>query len=223
MFECRFCGMKYTKVSTLQAHLCAVKKRYLEKDNIGSKLGFRIFQRLYEVHTTKKDQKTFEEFITSNHYVSLVKFGRYLVELNPINCDEFIDFIIKNAIPIAKWRSEEVYILYLSEFIKNEVPERAVERTILELENWAKENKTDYSKFFETALPNEAVWLIRSGRISPWVLYLSSTADSLFNRISEEQSKLISKVIDPAKWQTKFMLKKDDVRFIKDILKAANL
>lgn len=223
MFDCKFCNKKFTKVSTLSAHLCAVKKRFLEQDSIGSKLGFRVFQKVYDFNTSQKTQRTIEEFITNTHYLGFVKFGRYLVELNPINCDAFVDFVVKNGLPIDKWRSEEVYTLYLADFTKGEQPNRAVERTILELESWAKEHKTDYTKFFEEVIPNEAVWLIRSGRISPWVLYLSSTADKLFNRISSEQSKLIEKAINPAKWQTQFMLKKDDVKFIKDILKAASL
>jgi hypothetical protein len=223
MFDCKFCGKKFTKVSTLSAHLCAVKKRFLDQDSIGSKLGFRVFQKVYEFNTSQKNPKTIEDFITSPHYLSFVKFGRYLVELNPIDCDQFVEFVIKNAIPIDKWRSEEVYTLYLSEFTKSEKPERAVERTILELEAWAREHKTEYTKFFEEVIPNEAVWLIRSGRISPWVLYLAQTSDKLFNRISSEQSHLIEKAINPAKWQTQFMLKKDDVKFIKEILKVAAL
>lgn len=220
---CKFCEKGFGSEKTLAVHMCVKKKRWAERDMIGARLGFRVFQRFYELTTTSKKPKSQEDFIDSKFYSDFVRFGRYLVELNPINADAFIDFVIRNGVKLKEWTADFVYDSFLEDFMKSEGPEMALERTILEMQEWADENKKSFADFFKEVNANEATFLIRAGRISPWVLYLAPSADELFARLSPEQGKIINSVIDPSRWQARFMLKKDDVKFVTELLEEAGL
>lgn len=220
---CKFCEKGFGSEKTLAVHMCVKKKRWAERDMIGARLGFRVFQRFYELTTNSKKPKSQEDFIDSKFYSDFVRFGRYLVELNPINADAFIDFVIRNGVKLKEWTADFVYDSFLEDFMKSEGPEMALERTILEMQEWANENKKQFSDFFKEVNANEATFLIRAGRISPWVLYLAPSADELFARLSPEQGKIINSVIDPSRWQARFMLKKDDVKFVTELLEEAGL
>ena len=65
--------------------------------------------------------------------------------------------------------------------------------------------------------------MIRSGHISPWVLYLSPKAKNLLGRLNSEQIVIVEDVLDPEHWQKQILRREDDVSFVRDILEAANL
>ncbi|QCG76100.1 hypothetical protein MIJ3_00060 [Pseudomonas phage vB_PaeM_MIJ3] len=223
MAKCEFCSKEFKSERTIAAHLCVKKKRFAEKDTVGSRLGFRVFQRFYELTTSSKTPKSFREFIDSKFYIDFVKFGRHLIDINPINTDEYIDFIIKNAIPLSDWKKDYVYVRYLKEYTQKEPAQKALERTIIEMGTWCTENNVDIVDFFEKVNTVEAVYLIKSGKLSPWVLYLASSSDKLWVRINEEQEKFIQTAVDFDWWQKKFIANKDDVDFIVSVLTEAKL
>jgi hypothetical protein len=221
--SCKYCEQSFKSERTLSAHICVKKRRMLDKDSIGSQLGFRVFQRFYELTTNTKKPKNLEDFISSKYYSSFVKFARHLVDLNPVDCNSFVDFVISNGIPLNQWHHDEVYLKFLKTHIENEHTDRAVERTILFIDEWSKDNKKTINEFFEQISPIEASFMIRSGRLSPWVLYLSAKGASLLSRFNEEQMAIIKGIIDPVLWKGKFMAKQDDVRFVKNLLRTADI
>jgi hypothetical protein len=222
-YECKFCGNKFHREQTLVVHMCPKKRRHLEIDTPPSRLGFRVFQRFYQLSMHGKKLRTTDEFIESPYYIDFVKFGRYLVDLKPINIDQFIDFVIKNGVKLKDWTKEFVYDQYVEDLIKKEPADSAVERSIVTMDEWAQKNKTTMGNFFKEISANEAAFLIKRGKLSPWALYLAESGDPLMQSFNEEHVKIISGMIDPSFWHKKFKSKSDDVDFIADVLKAAGL
>lgn len=222
-FACKFCGKSFAQEKTLASHLCTKKQRHADKDSFGSRFGFRVYQRFYELTTSTKAPKTFDEFVESTYYLSFVKFGRYIAQLDPIDPGSFVDFVIKNGVKLAQWQAPFVYETYLTELLKREPAERGVERTFAFINDWAEENKCDYKDFFKIVPSTEATYLIKTGRISPWLLYLADSAEQLFNRLNEEQYKIIEPIIDPTEWSKKIKKNEDDVLFIKQLCAAAGM
>lgn len=220
---CKYCKKSFSKESTLARHMCPKKKRFIDKDSVGSRIGFRVFQRFYELTTTATKQKTIEDFIESNYYLAFVKFGRHVADLNPIDFEKFITFVINSGIKLDDWTKDYVYDAYLIDLIHKEPSERAVERTITTMAQWAEENNRPYNVFFNEASVFELTFLIKTGRISPWVLYLAETAETVFNRFNSEQYKMIEPIIDTKIWAKKLTKNEDDCKFIKTILKEAQL
>lgn len=203
--------------------MCTKKKRYADKDLLASRMGLTVFQRFYQLTTTSKKVKTVEDFIDSSYYLDFVKFARYLAELNPVNREAFVDFVIKNGVKLKDWTKEFVYETYLQELMKKEPPEKALERTVLLMVEWAEANGKEYKDFFREISVNEAFFFVKNGRISPWVLYLADSASTVMEQFNEEQYKMIENLIDPTFWNHKIRSNKEDSQFILETLDRAGL
>lgn len=222
-FECKFCGTKFHKESTLTTHMCVKKRRHMDINTAGSRFGFRTFQRFFELTAKAKKLKSQEEFINSTYYIGFVKFGNHLALLKPVHADQFIDFVIMGGIPLKDWTDDRVYYLYIEDLYKKEPAASATDRTITEIMEWADRNKVPFNEFFKRISGNEAAYMIRTGRLSPWVLYLSGTGDSLMNRFTDDHTPMIGTIIDPGFWMKKFKRSDEDVTYIRDLLEQAGL
>lgn len=223
MNECQFCKKSFKSAKTLSVHMCTRKRRWADRDTIGARLGFRVYQQFYKMTTQQKAPKTQEVFIKDRMYSAFVKYGRHLADLNPIDADKFIEYVIRNGVAIDKWCFDSTYNTYLKEHIAKEPAERAFERTVLEMQRWATENDLTVQQFFNDVNTFEAVNLVRSGRISPWILYLAPSSDLLWDRFSEEQEKIIYEAVDAEVWKNKFNSQINDVVFVKSVAKSSGL
>ena len=222
-FLCKFCGTKFHKEKTMITHLCVKKQRYADTETAGARFGLRVFQRFYDLTMNSKKTKTVQEFIESQYYIDFVKFGNHLALLKPLYIDKYIDFVILNGVKLADWTKEFVYECYIEDLIKKEPAESATERTITNIIEWASKNNCEFNEFFSSIPPNEAAYLIKVGKISPWVLYLSATGGKLLSRLSEEHGKIIGPMIEPSVWMRKFKKLPNDVDYIRNLLEQAEL
>lgn len=220
---CKFCSKGFSSERTLIAHMCPKKRRFADKDQPGSLLGFRVYQRFYEFATTAPEPRTFMEFIFSPHYMAFVKFARYVIDLGPLSSDRFIDHVIKNGIKMKQWNNPDVYEKWLVEHLRKEPVAVALERGVLTMDAWATEQGLEYTDFYSKVHTVEAVQLIRSGKLSPWVLYVSENSTDLLGRMNAEQNKILFSILDVNMWNFVFHKRLDDVRFAKEILGEAGL
>jgi hypothetical protein len=147
-FQCKFCGAKFQKETTLATHMCVKKERHMNINSTGSRFGFRTFQRFYELTVKAKKLKSQEEFINSSYYIGFVKFGNHLALLKPIYPEQFIDFVIMNGIKLEKWTDDFVYETYVEDLSKKEPAASATDRTITEIMAWCDKNNIPFKDFF---------------------------------------------------------------------------
>lgn len=222
-YQCKYCGAKFHRETTLSTHMCVKKQRYMDIGTTGSRFGLRAFQRFYELTVHTKKPKTAEEFINSPYYSDFAKFGNHLSNLKPIYVEKYIDFVIMGGVNLKDWTKDAIYYLYVEDLLRKEPPVSAVERSITEILEWCELNEIQFKDFFSKISPNEAAHLIKAGKISPWVLYLANSGEALTTRFNEDHSKIISGVIDPAGWIKKFKKSPDDVEYIRNVLEQAGL
>ncbi len=222
-YPCGHCRKEFSNERTLSAHMCVNKRRYLDKDSVASRMGLELFRRFYELNTATKNAKTIDEFIQSRYYSSFIKFARYLMDLRPVDQARFVDFVFQNGVKDKDWCKDRIYEAYILDLLQKEPAERGIERSIQTMQSWAESTGHTYNEFFKYVSPSEATLQIRMGKISPWVLYLSETADHMWKRMSDEQVEIISNVIDPKIWKAKFQIKKDDCNFAREILAEAGV
>lgn len=220
---CKFCGTKFHKSSTLSTHMCVKKQRVLDADATGPRLGFRAFQRFFELTAQVKRPKTLEEFIESPYYIEFAKFGNHLANLKPLYIEKYIDFVIQNGVKLKDWTKDFVYDCYINDIVKKEPAISATERTIIEIVEWSEKNNKQFVDFFYTISANEAAYMIKTGKISPWVLYLAPSGESLMSSFNEDHAKIIGTIIDPGLWMRKFKKAADDVEYIRNLLSQAGL
>lgn len=202
--------------------MCKKKRRWLRREDRDVMLGFNAYREFYKRHY-KQHQKTYEQFMNSNYFDSFVKFGKHIIDINAVNPVEFINFIINSAIPLNKWCYNSVYEQYVIWLTSQETPERALERNMLLMEQWALDNNEEWTDFFRKIDTTVAMNYIRTGRISPWLLYNTETGQELLDRLRDDQLVLIQKVLNPYKWNAKFKKHKDDVENIYTVCKKAGL
>lgn len=222
-FKCQFCGKSFKREKTLAVHLCEAKRRWLNKDEKYVRLGFIAYKRFYEISMNDKKNKDYEHFSSSQYYTAFTRFGKYMTEINAIEPEKFIDFVIKSSIPLDRWTKDVVYNAYIQEISRKETAERALERTILLMQEWGEQNDRPYNVFFREISRPRAIHWIRSGRISPWVIFHCDSGIDLMSNFNDEEMKLVEDIIDPSFWTRKFEVRKDDVKFVSDILEKAGL
>ena len=222
-FECQFCGKSFKREKTLAVHLCEQKRRWLNKDSKYVRLGLLAYNRFYELTQGSTKEKTYEQFAKSNYYTAFTKFGRHILEISAIDPEKFIDFVIRNSVKLDKWCSDSVYETYIRELNKKETAERAVERGILLMEQWSRENDRPYNVFFREISKPRLIHWVKSGRIGPWIIFNCSSGSAAIDALSNQEQNLIMEYLEPTFWTRKFSTRKEDVEFVQMVLQEAGL
>lgn len=222
-FKCEYCGKLFAKEKTLFVHVCEQKRRHLSKEEKHVQMGLLTFQRFYELTQKAKNKKTFDEFASSPYYTAFVKFGSFMVNTAPIYPERFIDFVIKSGIKLDHWCRDELYDQYISELIKIEPADGAIQRTIQTMMDWGEKNQSPWEHYFAFVNLNRATHDIKEGLISPWIVLNSKSGKDMLKRMNDEQLAIIGSIIDPQYWIRRFKNLPADIELVKDIIKEAKI
>ena len=225
--KCEFCKREFHQEINLINHNCEKKRRWFNKDDPTSRLAFIAWARFYELNSqfSKAGAKksSFREFIDSRYYSAFIKFARQVIETNAPEPAKFIDYVIKNNLPIDKWTHDTVYENYVIDLLKHETPESAVARTIQLMKTWSEQSNEPWIDFFKKVSPIQAAVWIKTGRISPWVLYNADSTESLLDRCGEEQLQMIKNYAKIPQWKIRFNQNQESTLWIRNTLKEAGL
>ena len=204
--------------------MCEKKRRALQKNEKRVQLGFYTFNQFYKLSTKSKKDKTYEDFCKSPYYNSFVKFGSYVNNVKPLYVEKYIDYIVTSGIKLEQWCKDELYEKYAIDVIKKENVFTALERSILTMTEWAKENPPAiWNHYFNLVNTNRAVYHIKDGKISPWIILNSISGKKMLSKLNDEQLKMIYHIMDPEHWATKFTKQHKDVELVKEIIKKSQL
>lgn len=220
---CKWCEKEFRNERTLSAHMCPKKRRWADKDMTHVRLAYRVFQMFYELNTATSKPKSQEDFIRSQYYEGFVKFGRSCIRNEYLNPEKFAEWLIKNGKKLADWSKDSSYDEFLLEYVKKEPGLKAMERSIIYLSSWGEEHQVDWQEYFKKVSAARAVYDIRAGKISPWLLYLSETGDQLLTRFSDEQIKMINHIIDAGFWMKVFQKNPYEVQDVQATCEAAGI
>ncbi len=220
---CEYCNKSYSKESTLIAHMCEPKRRWLQKDEKRVQVGLYAFQRFYILSAGNKKEKTYDEFVKSSFYNAFVKFGSFVNNVRPLYPDKYIDYVVTSSVKLDHWCREEMYEKYANELIRKEGVQTALERSIDTMVKWAKNNNSLYNHYFEHASTNRITWDIRDGKISPWLVLNCKTGKAALNNFNDEQLTMLSTVLEPSHWAMRFKRNPRDVDLVRQVVKEAKL
>ena len=220
---CEYCGKSYVKESTLLAHMCEPKRRWLQKDEKRVQLGLYAFQRFYKLSAGHKKEKTYDDFVKSSFYNAFVKFGSFVNNVRPLYPDKYIDYVVTSNVKLDHWCREEMYERYAIELIRKEGVETALERSIKTMVEWAKDNNSVYNHYFLYASTNRITWDIKDGKISPWLVLNCSNGKKVLSNFNDEQLSMLNAVLDPSHWALRFKRQPKDVELVNSIVKEAKL
>jgi hypothetical protein len=220
-FGCDFCKREFLRETTIAKHICESKRRWLDKDLQGNRIGFQSWLQFYKKNTATKKAKTYEDFIKSAYYIAFVKFGNYCVSVNVINVSRYVDWLLKNQIKIDNWYSDTSYTKYLIEYLRHEDAYDAIHRSVETCMNLAKDDNILPHDILRYGNVNRICYAITTGKISPWMLFQSDSGVKFLDNLNPDHVKLIIDYINPEQWALKFKREKELTAQIKDVLNAA--
>mgnify|MGYP001571210060 CR=1 FL=1 len=218
MFKCDYCKKTFRRETTIATHTCEVKRRYLQEKDHNVQLGFRAYQLFYRIGTNSKKEKSYEHFVKSNYYSAFVRFGGYCIDLRIDDSENYVRWLLKNSIKLDKWTSDLNFNKWNKDRLKRESVDRAVERTVIFMMEWATPIDRNWSDYWQYANTNDIVFHICAGRISPWVIYSSKKAQSMLDKLNSEQLNMIIEYIDPTHWQRKLKTHASDFTWVESVL-----
>ena len=222
-YKCNYCDKEFTKEKTLSVHVCEQKRRHMSKTEKHVQLGLLAYNRFYEISQKNSAKKTFDDFASSPYYNAFVKFGSFLSNTAPIIPERFIDFVIKSGVKLDHWCRDELYDTYVSELIKIEPADGAIQRTIQTMMDWADDKEASWNHYFSYANLNRITHDIKEGKISPWVLLNCKAGKEMLQKMNDEQLEIVSPVIDPQFWLKRFKTLPADVELVRDVIKEAKI
>jgi hypothetical protein len=222
-YTCEYCKSKYTKEKTLIVHMCEQKRRYLAKTEKHVVIGYQAFNKFYQFIQKNQENKTYDEFARSPYYNAFVKFGSFVSNINPLYPEQYIDWTVRSGVKLDHWCRDQLYEKYVLELIKEENVETALERSIKTMTKWAETHDSVWSHYFKYVSVNRAVFDIKDGKISPWLILNSTSGREMLNSLVDDQLASISNIIDPVFWAKKFKTNQNDLELVKQIVKESNL
>jgi len=222
-FSCQHCGSGFMKENTLAVHMCEQKRRFLAKDEKHVVLGYQTYVRFFQLTQKAKTTKTYNEFAKSPYYNAFVKFGSFLSNVNPLYPDRYIDFVVTSGVKLDHWCREELYYKYVLDLIKKEPAEVAIQRSIQTMMNWADANDSQWQHYFKYVSLNRAVYDVKDGKISPWILLNCQTGRDMLSRLNDEQLGIVFEVMDPDYWKSRFRKYPIDLTLVAEVVKEGNL
>jgi hypothetical protein len=208
------------------AHQCEPKRRWQQEKEMGVQFGLQAYLRFYEITQGSAKLKSYKDFVESSFYLAFVAFGRHIQAIRAVNPRAFIDWVIKNNKKLDHWTHEAVYVEYLHTYLKKEAVQDALERALIEMQEYADthlELKNGFRDYFRLANSNRICYHISTGRISPWIVFNCASGVEFLESLTEEQIAIILPWIDPDHWQRKFSDYVADTEWVKLVLKEAGV
>jgi len=222
-FVCQYCNSKFVKETTLTVHVCEQKRRALAQREKHVVLGFDTYDRFFKKTQNTQGIRTYEEFCKSPYYNAFVKFGSFVSNVNPLYPNKFIDYVITSGVKLDHWCRDELYEKYVFDLIKTESVETALERSINHMVDWGESNNAAWNHYFLYVSTNRAMFDIKDGKISPWILLNSNNGKTLLKNLNDHQLAAISSILDLPFWMGKFKRQQSDVELVKQVVKDGNI
>jgi hypothetical protein len=224
-FKCKYCEHEFRKESTLAAHLCEPKRRWQQESETGVQFGLRAYLQFYETTQGSARLKSYSDFVASPYYTAFTKFGRHLVAIRCINSTSYTAWLLKNNKKIDHWCRDSFYEEWLSEYIKKEAVQDALERGLQTMEEYAigDSGLAHYSHYFKYGNHNRICYHITTGRVSPWIIYNCDSGVEFLESLNQEHLALVITWIDPDYWNRKFKDYVADVEWCRHVLQQAKL
>jgi hypothetical protein len=223
-FKCEYCGATYTKEKTLAVHMCEQKRRHLQRSEKRVQLGFYAFNQFYKLSAGSKKDKTYDEFCKSVYYNAFVKFGSFVNNVKPLYPEKYINHVVTSGVKLDHWCRDEMYEKYAVDLIMKEGVETALERSIMTMMEWAEENPpAPWNHYFNHVSLNRAVWHIKDGKISPWLMLNCASGKAMLGKFNDEQLAMVYHILNPEHWAIRFKRQASDVQLVKEVAKESNL
>jgi hypothetical protein len=137
--------------------------------------------------------------------------------------EKYIDYVVTSGVKLDHWCRDALYEKYALELILKEDVTTALERSVKNMMEWAEDKSAPWNHYFQHVSLNRAVWDIKDGKVSPWLILNCRTGKEMLSKFNDEQLELVYHVINPEHWAIRFKRQPSDVQLVKDVVKESKL
>ena len=223
-YKCRYCAKDFVKETTLMSHMCERKRRFLAKDDKQNRIAYQswLLYRQLSMANVKKD-KPYEDFMNNSLFTGFMKLAKYMIDLNLEKPEEFVKFIVLHSVKMHDWTKTFVYEEFIREKIKNETPDRAIERSLLNMKEWAERTGNNWQHYFTDISTVDAVQDIKMGRLSPWCTFATDQGSRLIDRLEPGQIQALIDFLNPQAWKVKIERQQEDADWVQEVCNKAEV
>lgn len=220
-FQCDLCHKEFSRDTSLAVHMCEPKRRQQARGERGVQIAFQAFLKFYEQAQGSSRLKSESDFEQSPYYRAFVKWGRYSVNVQAINPERWLEWLLSNNKKIDRWATDSCYDEYLLWYLLQEPATDAVSRGIEFSIDWAEKNQANACDLLRYGNPNRVLHCINTGRISAWILYNCESGQEFLAQLDQHSIEIIWPYIDSDRWQSKFKNFLADQAYCQEILTKA--
>lgn len=158
-----------------------------------------------------------DDFDSCSFYTSFTAYGRYVATSNLVAPEKYTDWLLTNSVRIEKWPKDSTYAKFIAEFVRKEPVDGAVARSIETMLQWGEKHLVDIENYFKISSMSEFYNHIRSGRVSPWVLYGTTQGKQALLNLDEDLLQKLFPIIEPEYWNRKISQSPEDVEWLQSI------
>jgi hypothetical protein len=196
----------------------------MDKDQKQNRIAYQswlIYRKM--IIANVKHDKPYEDFINDRYYLDFMKVSKHIIDLNLDKPEEFVRFVLKNAIKIDDWCKAVIYEAYVKDRTKKETVERAIERSLLNMKAWAEKTGNSWCEYFALVNTVDAVQDIRMGRISPWCTFATDQGSRLIDRFEPVQVQTLIDYIEPLSWKARVKRQQGDADWVQEVFNKAEI
>lgn len=223
--QCEYCKSTFKTERGFQKHSCEKKRIAESLGGVGLLAAFDLydFWHRYNGFARKSKPRSMDEFTKSPYFRDFTGLQKFMLERTTPPGREYIVWLSEQRIPVKQWTKESVLKRFITAHERGDNVMDLVMDSLNRMALWCDERELDITDFFEIMTPGDGIKWLASGKISPWVFLLSSKADVLMDKFSDEQLEYVTRIIDPAYWESRFQVSKAQVEEVKEILEEIGL
>lgn len=157
MFKCEFCNKQFKTENGYKKHLCEKKNRYINFNQSAYNI-YKLFLIYSKTKMPVDVEKNKMNFISSKLYNEFVNIAKWVNDIQCINVDAYIKFLIKESVLLKDWTNSKNYHCFLFEYLRNELSSNAIDRS----EKYLK----SINETIETISPYDLYTALYFGKIS---------------------------------------------------------
>lgn|SRR5690625_4016333 len=206
IYQCKYCSITFATEDGYDKHVCRYMERYVyvktTPTGISAYNYYLTWLRLKGRSVRYIDEHTFIHSTQYNHFINFINMCN---ERGVPTKESYIRVMMDIGILPQFWTRDEVYSAFLEEYDVHIDPVKQIDishSTILQLSE-AMECET--SEFFDNIDVDIFFTLLKTRKISPWLLLLSNKFRIfLFGRATSTERSYVQKYINPKKWEKIF-------------------
>lgn len=222
LFKCKYCGRQFQREHNYLAHKCKEMKRDEEMRTPQGQAALNYYQ--LWMRTMKRNPPNAAAFITSRYYRTFMNFVEFTRRVDLPKPEKFISLMVQKDYPPTIWTNDEVYTTYLEFLDRKTSPIDQATLSIETLVGLADKHDIDLSDVFTVITVQDIIHLLRTRRLSAWLLLFSNKFKYIFaNNTTTEQRMVIENLIRPDYWGDKLADHPQDVETIKMLVKEMGI